>query len=92
MSDPIADLLTALSAAQFALVEAGDRIRSREGWSPAYRRAANASHAARDAVDRYRRATDATNLEAEYRDFEQAAIRFRQQIKDRRGAAQSNAN
>ena len=37
--------------------------------------------------------TDATNLEAEseYREFEQAAIRFRQQIRDRRGAAQSNA-
>ena len=35
--------------------------------------------------------TDATNLEAEYREFEQAAIRFRQQIRDRRGASQSNA-
>ena len=37
--------------------------------------------------------TDATNLEAEseYREFEQAAIRFLQQIRDRRGASQSNA-
>ena len=34
---------------------------------------------------------DATNLEAEYREFEQAAIRFWQQIRDRRGASQSNA-
>ena len=91
MPDPTADLMTALQAAHFALIEAAERIQSLEGWSPAYRRAANASHAVRDAVDRYRRATDATNLEAEYRDFEQAAIRFRQQIKDRRGAAQSNA-
>ena len=90
MPDPTADLLTALSAAQFALIEAADRIRSREGWSPAYRRAANASHAARDAIIRYRMATDATNLEAEYREFEQAAIRFRQQIKNRRSAAQSH--
>ena len=90
MPDPTADLLTALVAAQFALIEAADHIRSREGWSPAYRRAANASHAARDAVIRYRRATDATNLETEYRDFEQAAIRFWQQIKDRRSAAQSH--
>ena len=90
MPDPTADPLDALQTAQFALIETADRIRSREGWSPAYRRAASASHAARDAVDRYRRATDATNLEAEYRDFEQAAIRFWQQIKDRRGAAQSH--
>ena len=59
MPDPTADLLAALVAAQFALIEAGDRIRSREGWSPAYRRAANASHAARDAIIRYRMATDA---------------------------------
>ena len=59
MPDPTADLLTALSAAQLALIEAADRIRSREGWSSAYRRAANASHAARDAVVRYRMATDA---------------------------------
>ena len=91
MPDPTADLLDALQAAQFALIEAAEQIRSREGWSPAYRRAANASHAARDAVDRYRRATDATNLEAEYREFEQAAIRLWQQIKDRRSAAQSHA-
>ncbi len=58
MPDPTADLLTALSAAQFALIEAGDRIRSREGHSPAYRRAANAGSAARDAIIRYRRATN----------------------------------
>ena len=59
MPDPTADLLTALVAAQFALIEAAEQIRSREGWSPAYRRAANASHAARDAVDQYRRRTNA---------------------------------
>lgn len=59
MPDPTADLLTALSAAQFALIEAGDRIRSREGHSSAYRRAANAGNAARDAIIRYRRAIDA---------------------------------
>ena len=34
---------------------------------------------------------DATNPEAEYREIEQAAIRFWQQIRNRRGAAQSNA-
>ena len=90
MPDPTTDLLTALQAAQFALIEAADRIRSREGWSAAYRRAANASHAARDAIIRYRMATDATNLEAECREFEQAAIRFRQQVKNRRSAAQSH--
>ena len=90
MPDPTADLLTALQAAQFALIQAADHIQSREGWSFAYRRAANASHAARDAVYRYRRATDATNLEAEYREFEQAAMRFWQQVKDRRSAAQSH--
>ena len=59
MFDPTPDLLTALVAAQFALIEAAEQIRSREGWSPAYRRAANASHAARDAVIRCRRVTDA---------------------------------
>ena len=36
--------------------------------------------------------TDDTNPEAKYREFEQAAIRLRQQIRDRRGASQSNAN
>ena len=59
MPDPTADLLTALVAAQFALIEAADHIRSREGWSPVYLRAANASHAARDAIIRYRMATNA---------------------------------
>ena len=59
MTDPTADLLAAIVAAQFALIEAAERIQSREGWSPAYRRAANASHAARDAVVRYRMATNA---------------------------------
>ena len=59
MHDPTADLLTALSAAQFALIEAAEHIRSREGHSSACSRAANASHAARDAVIRYRRATHA---------------------------------
>ena len=59
MPDPTADLLTALVAAQFALLEAAERIRSREGWSSAYCRAANASHAARDAVIRCRRVTNA---------------------------------
>ena len=59
MPDPTADLLDALQAAQLALIEAAERIHSCEGWSPAYRRAANASHAARDAVDRYRMVTDA---------------------------------
>lgn len=59
MPDPTAGLLAALQAAQFALIEAAERIHSRKGYSRAYRRAAMASHAARDAVIRYRRATDA---------------------------------
>jgi hypothetical protein len=58
-TSPTADLLTTLSAAQFALIEAADHIRSREGQSSAYIRASNASHAARDAIIRYRRATNA---------------------------------
>lgn len=91
MPDPTADLLTALSAAQFALIEAAEAIQRLEGYSRARSRAANASHAARNAVDRHRMATDATNLEVEYQEFEQAAIRFWQQIKDRRSAAQSHA-
>jgi hypothetical protein len=90
MPDPTADLLTALSTAQFALIEAAEAIRSREGYSRAYSRAANASHAARDAIVRYRMATDTTSLEPECQEFEQAAIRFWQQIKDRRSAAQSH--
>ena len=59
MPDPTADMLIALQAAQLALIEAAERIRSREGWSPAYRRAANAGDAARDAVIRCRRVTNA---------------------------------
>ena len=59
MPDPTADLLTALSTAQFALIEAAEAIQRLEGFSRACSRAANASHTARDAVDRYRRATDA---------------------------------
>ena len=51
MNDPTtADLRKALQAAHFALIEAADHIRSREGWSPAYRRASLASDAARDAL------------------------------------------
>ena len=50
MPDLATDLLTALQAAQFALVEAADHIRSREGWSPAYRRASSASDAAQNAL------------------------------------------
>jgi hypothetical protein len=33
---------------------------------------------------------NAANLKAEYREFEQAAIRFWQQVKNRRSAAQSH--
>ena len=58
MPDPTADLLDALSAAQFALIEAGEAIQRLEGYSRARSRAANASHAARNAVDRYRMATN----------------------------------
>ena len=59
MPDPTADLVTALQAAQFALVEAADHIRSREGWSPAYRRALKAINAAREELIKLRRATNA---------------------------------
>jgi hypothetical protein len=51
MPDPIsAELKTALNAAHFALLEAADHIRRREGWSPAYRRASNASDVAQQAL------------------------------------------
>jgi hypothetical protein len=51
MADPTtADLRKALQAAHFALIEAADHIQSREGWSPAYRRASLASDVARDAL------------------------------------------
>jgi hypothetical protein len=59
MPDPTADLLTALQDAHFALVEAADHIRRREAWSPAYRRASNASDAAREALIKHRRANNA---------------------------------
>jgi hypothetical protein len=51
MPDPTAaNLRKALQSAHFALIEAADRIRSREGQSHAYRRASNASDAAREAL------------------------------------------
>ncbi len=51
MPDPAAaDLRKALQAAHFALIEAADAIQSREGQSPAYRRASNAGDAAREAL------------------------------------------
>jgi hypothetical protein len=51
MPDPIsAELKTALNAAHFALLEAADHIRRRESWSPAYRRASNASDVAQQAL------------------------------------------
>jgi hypothetical protein len=46
----VADLRKALQAAHFALIEAADHIRSREGWSPAYRRVSLAADAAQDAL------------------------------------------
>ena len=52
-SEPIldpADPLTALRDAHFSLAEAADHIRRSEGWSPAYRRASNASDAAQEAL------------------------------------------
>jgi hypothetical protein len=51
MPDPTAVYLRkALQAAEFALVEAAEQIRSREGQSPAYRRAIIASDEAREAL------------------------------------------
>ncbi len=45
-----ADLRKALQAAHFALIEAADHIRSRGGWSPAYRRVSLAADAAQNAL------------------------------------------
>ena len=53
-----ADLLVALRAAHFALAEAASHLKSREGFSSAYRRASNASDAARDVLISYQRLTD----------------------------------
>jgi hypothetical protein len=53
------DLLTALVHAHQALVRAADHIRSREGHSAAYREAACARDAARDALVRATRAPHA---------------------------------
>jgi hypothetical protein len=53
------DILAALQQAHWALVRAADHIRSREGHSAAYRDAANARDAARDALVRATRAPHA---------------------------------
>jgi hypothetical protein len=50
------DLLTALVHAHHALVRAADHIHGREGHSAAYREAARARDAARDALVRATRA------------------------------------
>ncbi len=60
MPTPTRDgILAALQQAHWALVQAADHIRSREGHSAAYREAACARDAARDALVRATRAPHA---------------------------------
>jgi hypothetical protein len=59
MTPPTPDLLAALQHAHHALVRAADHIHNREGHSAAYREAACARDATRDALVRATRAPHA---------------------------------
>ena len=56
MKNSMADLLTALSAAHFALALVADRIYSGENDNSTYYRAVNARDAAQEALTQYRKA------------------------------------